>query len=71
MRIRRPDWALRYIAAMDPQLLSILVCPRCKGSLRHRPELPALDCEACGLRYPISDDIPVMLESEATALNQG
>ena len=68
---RRLAWALRYIAIMDPQLLSILVCPRCKGPLRHRPELSALDCEACGLRFPIHDDIPVMLESEATALDQG
>ena len=51
-----------------PQLLAILVCPRCKGELVSREAENALDCVACRLRYPVRDDIPVMLVDEATPL---
>jgi uncharacterized protein YbaR (Trm112 family) len=54
--------------ALSPELLQILVCPRCKGDLVYRPEMPALDCTACRLRYRVEDDIPVMLLEEAKPL---
>ena len=50
------------------ELLALLVCPKCKGPLEHRPAESALDCPACRLRYAIRDDIPVMLIDEATPL---
>ncbi|MBI2796382.1 MAG: Trm112 family protein [Gemmatimonadetes bacterium] len=53
---------------LSPQLLAILVCPRCKGPLEWREELPALDCPACRLRFPVRDDIPIMLVDEAGKL---
>ena len=53
---------------LSPQLLAILVCPRCKGELNWRVDLPALDCPACCLRYPVRDDIPIMLVNEAEKL---
>ena len=53
---------------LAPQLLSILVCPRCKGTLEYREGESALDCHACKLRYPVRDDIPVMLVDEAKPL---
>jgi uncharacterized protein len=53
---------------LDPRLLEILVCPRCKGDLRHDPEPPSLVCERCQLRYEIRDDIPIMLIDEAEPL---
>lgn len=53
---------------ISPQLLAILVCPRCKGPLEHREAELSLVCPACRLRYPIRDDIPIMLIDEATAL---
>ncbi len=53
---------------VSPDLLAILVCPRCKGALEHREAESALDCLACGLRYPIRDDIPIMLVDEAQPL---
>lgn len=61
---------LKDILAMPvkPELLAILVCPRCKGKLTLRAEVPALDCEACRLRYPIEDSIPVMIVEEAKPL---
>lgn len=54
--------------AVSPQLLAILVCPKCKGELEYREAESALDCHACKLRYPIRDGIPVMLIDEAAPL---
>jgi uncharacterized protein len=51
--------------ALSDELLSILVCPQCKGDLRYEREAERLVCDACRLRYPIVDDIPVMLPEEA------
>ena len=50
---------------VSPQLLSILVCPKCKGALEYREAESALICHACRLRYQVVDDIPVMLVDEA------
>jgi len=54
---------------MDRKLLDILVCPVCKGPLLHRKEQQELVCKADRLAYPIQDDIPVMIESEARRLS--
>lgn len=53
---------------MDARLLEILVCPVCKGPLEHHKTEAELVCKPCQLAYPIKDDIPVMLESEARSL---
>ena len=50
---------------LDPELLEILVCPKCHGDLEYRPEENALLCHACRLRYAVEDDIPIMLVDEA------
>jgi uncharacterized protein YbaR (Trm112 family) len=50
---------------LDPQLLEILVCPRCKGDLRYEQEPPRLLCERCRLCYEVRDGIPIMLIDEA------
>lgn len=50
---------------LDPQLLDILVCPKCKGELEYRMEEDELVCHSCGLRYEVRDDIPIMLVDEA------
>ncbi len=54
--------------SLSPQLLEVLACPRCKGSLEYRPAEAALVCHRCALRYPVRDDIPVMLIDEAVPL---
>ena len=51
--------------AIDKELLEILACPRCKGDLSLTEGQDGLICEACRLKYPIRDDIPVMLIDEA------
>jgi len=52
--------------SLSPDLLEILVCPKCKGELEYR-ETPdeALICHACGLVYAVDDGIPIMLIDEA------
>ncbi|MDB6096507.1 MAG: hypothetical protein JWM09_785 [Francisellaceae bacterium] len=50
---------------MDSKLLDILVCPICKGKLIYKKEEKEFICKADRLAYPIRDEIPVMLESEA------
>lgn len=48
---------------LDPELLSILVCPLTRSPLRQEGEF--LVAEIGGLRYPIRDGIPVLLVDEA------
>lgn len=54
---------------MDPALLDILVCPLTKGPLRLSADKTELISRQAGLAYPIRDDIPVMLVSEARSLS--
>jgi uncharacterized protein YbaR (Trm112 family) len=54
--------------ALSQDLIEILVCPQCKGDLRHIEEPEALVCEPCRLRYPVKEDIPIMLIEEAERL---
>lgn len=54
--------------SLQPQLLAILVCPRCHGELEYREPESSLVCPSCRLRYPVRDDIPIMLLDEATPL---
>jgi uncharacterized protein YbaR (Trm112 family) len=51
--------------AISKDLLDILACPKCKGSVHLNPEATSLVCPACGLLYEIRDDIPIMLIEEA------
>ena len=58
---------------METRLLDLLVCPLCKGPLEHRrpptDERHELVCNADRLAFPVRDDIPVLLESEARSLD--
>jgi uncharacterized protein len=57
---------------METRLLELLVCPLCKGPLRHqRPPTYAqaeLVCMADQLAFPIRDGIAVMLTAQARSL---
>jgi uncharacterized protein YbaR (Trm112 family) len=52
---------------LDQELLEILACPACKSALRVDDGANELICVsgACGLAYPVRDDIPVLLVDEA------
>ena len=50
---------------ISPELVELLVCPRCHGPLELKHD--GLECAADRLRYRIEDSIPVMLIDEAEA----
>jgi len=50
---------------IDKKLLEILACPACKGEIDYKQEKEKLICKKCGRRYPIRENIPVMLIEEA------
>lgn len=52
-------------------LLAIMQCPACEGTLLERPEPPALVCSECGRGYRVVDGIPIMLLAEAEPPNPG
>ena len=51
--------------SLDPDLLEILVCPKCRSALEYREAESELRCSACRVTYRIEDDIPIMLIDEA------
>ena len=51
---------------LDQQLLDILACPNCRGDVEYLEQENVIVCRGeCGYRYPVRDDIPVMLVDEA------
>lgn len=54
---------------MDKKLLSLLVCPLCKGQVHLEREQQELVCRADGIAFPIDDGIPVMLVERARKLS--
>lgn len=57
------------VAALDPKLLEILVCPVSKGPLRYEPATNELISDKAGLAFPVRDGIPIMLPDEARNLD--
>lgn len=61
--------------SLDHRLLSLLVCPLCKGPLQMlrdaEQRASELACPADRLAFPIRDGVPAMLESEARPLGEG
>jgi len=51
--------------SLKSELLDILACPKCKQAIQVTDDGNALCCEHCRLRFPIRDDIPVLLSDEA------
>ncbi|MEA2108645.1 MAG: Trm112 family protein [Pseudomonadota bacterium] len=54
--------------AFNKELLDILVCPQCKKELTLTADENWLICDNCRLRYPIRDNIPIMLIDETKPL---
>ena len=48
---------------IDKELLDILACPACKGDVELKDN--KICCTQCKKKYPIKDDIPIMLIDEA------
>jgi uncharacterized protein len=52
---------------LAPELLDILACPNCHGSLAVDHDRDELVCVVsdCGLAYPVRQGIPILLIDEA------
>jgi len=48
------------------KIADILVCPKCKGTLRANGE--SLICDVCGLKYEIEDGIAKLIIDKAKRL---
>ncbi len=57
------------ISPVDPKMLELLVCPINKGPLTWDPSRQELVSQGARLAYPVRDGVPVMLPSEARALD--
>lgn len=55
---------------MDEKLLNILVCPVTKGPLIYDKKNNELISRSAKLVYPIKDNIPILLESEARKMEE-
>ena len=55
---------------MDQKLLKILVCPVTKGPLIYDKENNELISNSAKLAYPIRNNIPILLESEARTIQE-
>ncbi len=53
---------------ISKELLDILACPKCKGTIVLNEAQDGLICRQCRLLYEIRDDIPIMLIDEAKPL---
>jgi uncharacterized protein YbaR (Trm112 family) len=54
---------------VNPELMEILVCPKCQGSIYLEPSQKGIICDKCRLRYEVRDDIPIMLIEQAQPLD--
>jgi len=53
---------------LSKELLEVLACPKCKGSLEYKKRKQKLVCSKCRLAYRVENGIPVMLVEEAEKL---
>ncbi|MCW7754181.1 Trm112 family protein [Desulfobotulus sp. H1] len=53
---------------LNPELLEVLACPRCRGKVLENEQAQELVCEPCAVAYEIRDGIPVMLPEAARTL---
>jgi uncharacterized protein len=55
--------------AISKELIDILVCPQCKGEIELLADGSGLLCRLCRLKYPIREEIPVMLIEDAEKIS--
>lgn len=55
--------------AFDKKLLDVLACPACKGKLQYVKQQSELVCRFDRLAYPIRENIPVLLQTEAREMS--
>jgi uncharacterized protein len=70
IRPRIAPGARTHPMPVDPKLLDLLACPKCKGALQYRAEPPeGFACPACELYFRVEEGIPNFLVEEASPLS--
>lgn len=62
--------ANREPVEIDPKMLELLVCPLTKGNLTYDKARNELVSRLARLAYPVRDGIPILLPSEARAVEE-
>jgi len=62
------DFSLRGNRMVRKELLDILACPKCKEKVILNEDGSWLICGSCSVRYPIEEDIPIMLIERAVPI---
>lgn len=57
--------------AIATELLKVLVCPKCKGSLTYQSKEDALQCLRCSLLFPIHEGVAEMSLEDAFEIGKG
>ncbi len=52
----------------SPELLAILACPKCKGTVTLKEDESGFACARCKLLYPVEDGLPNFLIEDAKPL---
>ena len=55
---------------VSTELMNLLACPKCKGTVELDSAVGAILCHQCNLSYPVRDNIPVMLIDEANDIEK-
>ena len=55
---------------MKKKLLTILICPLCKGVLIYKSKQKELICERDKLAYPIRNGVPILLNADARSIDE-
>lgn len=55
-------------AAMDPKMLSVLICPKTGGPLKYDSEKAELISKSAKLAFPVREGVPILLLDEARPL---
>ena len=60
---------LRGRTMVKKDLLDILACPRCKEKVVLSEDGSWLICKDCAVKYPVEEDIPIMLIERAVPVD--
>ncbi len=52
---------------LDPDLVALLACPQCHGSLVSSKDPEGFGCAKCGLFFAVDDGIPNFLLEDASS----
>lgn len=54
---------------MRKRLISLLVCPICKGQLNYQSATQEMICRTDKIAFPVRNGVPVLLEMDARRLD--